>query len=97
MLRVVKCLKLILQIPVLCHNLDLFYEDTIVKASLLFVHILVLFLFVIQRDLRNFCEQLDGLNPGAAWLDQISQYLLDQFGLENISKRNPRKKCLQSL
>jgi len=53
-LRVVECLELIPQVPVLRDDLYLLDEDAIVEASLLFVHILVLLFLIFEGDLRNF-------------------------------------------
>jgi len=47
--------------------------------------------------LRNFCKQLDSLDPGACRLDQVPQNILNQGSLENVGQGNPGNECLESL
>lgn len=89
-LRVVQGTEFFPQISTLCHILDLLNEYAVVKAGLLLVQVLVLFIFFIQVYCRDFGEKFDSLYSSAARLDQISEDVLDQIGLENVTKRNPR-------
>lgn len=97
MLRIIQRLKLISQIPVLRDDLYLLDKDAIVEARFLLVHVFVLLLLIIKRNLRNLRKKLDRLNPRTARLDQIAENLLDQIGLEDVAEWNPREECLQRL
>ena len=88
-LSVVQSFVFVPQVPVLSHHLDLFDEDTEVEARLFFVHVFVFLFFVVQRNLRYFGKKFDSLDSRTTWLDQISQNLLDEIGLKNVSKRDP--------